>query len=80
MTGLANRIRFAERVSRCIQQSHREPDYIFGVLFPDLDRFKVINDSLGHLAGDQLLVETARRLTKTVRSSDFVGRLTASST
>ena len=42
LTGLANRTRFKERVSRCIQQSHREPDYIFGVLFLDLDRFKVI--------------------------------------
>jgi diguanylate cyclase (GGDEF)-like protein/PAS domain S-box-containing protein len=80
LTGLANRILFTERLTRCIEQNHRDPRWIFGVLFLDLDRFKVINDSLGHLAGDQLLVGISHRLDRTLRSSDLAARLPGPST
>jgi diguanylate cyclase (GGDEF)-like protein/PAS domain S-box-containing protein len=76
LTGLASRILFTDRLTHCIDQNHREPGWIFAVLFLDLDRFKVINDSLGHQTGDQLLVGIAERLSHSVRSSDLVGRLT----
>jgi diguanylate cyclase (GGDEF)-like protein/PAS domain S-box-containing protein len=80
LTGLANRTVFTQRLTRCVEQNYRDPSYIFGVLFLDLDHFKVINDSLGHVAGDQLLVEIAHRLSQTVRSSDLVARLSQPST
>ena len=75
LTGLANRILFTDRLSRCIEQRRRDPEFLFGVLFLDLDRFKIINDSLGHLVGDQLLVGIAQRLAATVRSSEMASRL-----
>jgi diguanylate cyclase (GGDEF)-like protein/PAS domain S-box-containing protein len=78
LTGLANRAVFNDRLTRCIEQNRSDTARIFGVLFLDLDRFKVINDSLGHLSGDQLLVGIARRLAQTVRSSDLVGPLPGS--
>ncbi len=71
LTGLANRILFTDRLARCIEQNQRDPDCLFSVLFLDLDRFKVINDSLGHLIGDQLLTGIAQRLSATVRSDDL---------
>ncbi len=75
LTGLPNRSLFMDRLEYCIKRVKRHPDQIFAVLFLDLDRFKVVNDSLGHAAGDQLLVEIAERLTACVRESDTLARL-----
>jgi len=75
LTGLPNRTLFVDRLTHRIRHSRREKDRLFGALFLDLDRFKLINDSMGHSAGDQLLVETARRLELAVRPGDTVARL-----
>jgi len=74
LTGLANRVKLADRLSCCIARRKRDSDFHFAVMFIDLDRFKVINDSLGHLIGDKLLVEIARRLKVFVREGDTVAR------
>src|SRR5213596_3002324 len=75
LTGLPNRLLFIDRLGRLIKHSKRRKDYVFAVLFLDLDGFKMINDSLGHLIGDQLLLAVATRLEKSLRSSDTVARL-----
>ncbi len=75
LTRLPNRALFFDRLQQAILQRQRHPDAEFAVLFLDLDRFKVINDSLGHAAGDALLVEVGRRLAETVREGDTVARL-----
>ena len=75
LTGLPNRILFMERLDRALERAKRHKDSMFAVLFLDLDRFKVINDSLGHDVGDQLLIGLARRLETSLRSSDTVARL-----
>jgi diguanylate cyclase (GGDEF)-like protein/PAS domain S-box-containing protein len=75
LTGLPNRVLFMDRLGHAIQLVKRHQDYFFAVLFIDLDRFKVINDSLGHMAGDQLLVEIAQRLGQCLRSDDTFARL-----
>jgi diguanylate cyclase (GGDEF)-like protein/PAS domain S-box-containing protein len=75
LTGLPNRALFADHVKLTIARAKRVPTRRFAVLFCDLDRFKVINDSLGHMVGDQLLVEVARRLEKCLREGDTVARV-----
>jgi diguanylate cyclase (GGDEF)-like protein len=74
LTGLANRALLMDRINRCLERLKRSPDQSFAVIFLDLDRFKVINDGLGHAAGDQLLIELARRLESTLRTGDTVSR------
>ncbi len=74
LTGLFNRFNLENRLSQAILQARRD-NTVLAVMFIDMDRFKVINDTLGHHAGDQLLVEVARRLERCVRESDIVARL-----
>jgi diguanylate cyclase (GGDEF)-like protein/PAS domain S-box-containing protein len=75
LTGLPNRLLFIDRVGRLIKHTKRRKDQLFAVLFMDLDGFKMINDSMGHLIGDQLLLGVASRLEKCLRSTDTVARL-----
>jgi diguanylate cyclase (GGDEF)-like protein/PAS domain S-box-containing protein len=74
LTGLPNRITFNERLTRAIAQARRH-ERTLAVLFIDLDRFKLINDTLGHEAGDQLLRDAAERLVANLRAGDTVARL-----
>ncbi len=75
LTGLANRVLYLDRLEHSFQRAARDPAYRFALLFIDLDRFKNVNDSLGHDAGDALLVGIARRLEGCVRLVDTVARL-----
>lgn len=75
LTGLPNRALFMDRLKNALEQVKQGDGQSFGVLFLDLDRFKVVNDSLGHQIGDQLLVATARRLESCLRPGDIVARL-----
>ncbi|MDZ8225870.1 MULTISPECIES: EAL and GGDEF domain-containing protein [unclassified Nostoc] len=75
LTGLPNRVAFINRLRRAIDYAKRHSDYLFAVLFIDLDRFKLINDSLGHIKGDQFLLAIANKLEICIRSIDTVARL-----
>lgn len=75
LTGLPNRTLWARRLEEAIAKAKECQDYLFAVLFLDLDRFKLVNDSLGHLAGDELLKAIAKRLQSSLRPSDTVARL-----
>ncbi len=75
LTGLPNRALFMDRLEHVLQMAKRRASYRFAVLFLDLDRFKYINDSLGHLIGDQLLISVGRRLSAYLRPNDTVARL-----
>jgi diguanylate cyclase (GGDEF)-like protein/PAS domain S-box-containing protein len=75
LTGLPNRARFLDELAVAMSRVRRRPSHLFAVLFLDLDRFKVINDSLGHAAGDELLAIFARTLKGWLRPSDLVARL-----
>ncbi len=74
LTALPNRVLFTDRLLWCLEYARRHADFSYGVLFVDLDGFKFINDSLGHLAGDELLVAVARRLEHSIRTTDSLGR------
>jgi diguanylate cyclase (GGDEF)-like protein/PAS domain S-box-containing protein len=75
LTGLPNRILFLDRLQNRIERTKRSPDDLFAVMFIDLDRFKLVNDSLGHSYGDQLLVTVAKRLQQCLRPQDTISRL-----
>ncbi len=74
LTNLPNRALFMDHLQYSMGRIKRYQDYLFAVLFLDVDRFKVINDSVGHLVGDQLLIMLAQRLKKHIRSSDTIAR------
>jgi PAS domain S-box-containing protein len=74
LTALPNRALFLDRLERAIVRADRHSDYQFAVLFIDIDRFKIVNDSLGHPAGDDLLIQVSERILSCLRLQDVVSR------
>ena len=70
LTGLPNRALFMDRLASAVARLKRRPEYLFAVLFLDVDRFKVVNDSLGHVAGDQFLVQLGHAIAGTIRRAE----------
>lgn len=75
LTALPNRALLLERLGRSISRARRREEYLFAVLYLGLDRFKIVNDSLGHAFGDELLIAVARRLENTLRSQDTIAHI-----
>lgn len=75
LTGLPNRAMFTARVKQAISNQQKNPTHKFAVLFIDLDRFKNINDTLGHSAGDHFLLEVSQRLRSSVKGGDLIARI-----
>ncbi len=75
LTGLPNRALFMDRLRRSLERTRRHPDYVFAVLFLDLDRFKLVNDTHGHRFGDQLLIAIGQRIANCLRATDTVARI-----
>ncbi|MBD2353044.1 EAL domain-containing protein [Tolypothrix sp. FACHB-123] len=75
LTGLANRVLFIRRIENALNRAKQESSYQFAILYLDCDRFKVVNDSLGHLVGDELLLAIAHRLQSTLTPMDTLARL-----
>jgi diguanylate cyclase (GGDEF)-like protein len=74
LTGLPNRAIFHEHLNKCLESAKREK-YLLAVVFIDLDKFKPVNDELGHEAGDELLKKVAQRIEQSIRSADVAARL-----
>jgi len=74
LTGLPNRALFMDRLRNALYRGKRSEDYLFAVFFIDLDRFKVLNDSMGHTLGDKLLISISQRLEESLRPGDTVAR------
>ncbi|PZV21787.1 MAG: PAS domain S-box protein [Leptolyngbya sp.] len=75
LTGLPNRKQLQERLEAALTQARQQSSYCFALLFLDIDHFKIVNDSLGHLIGDELLMEVASRLKSVLRPADLAVRL-----
>jgi len=75
LTRLPNRLLLMERLELAIKRTQRHPEFQFALLFIDFDRFKFINDSLGHLIGDELLINIAQRFSELLRETDWVARI-----
>ena len=75
LTGLPNRVLFMDRLTHAVDREKRKSNELFAVIFLDMDRFKVLNDSLGHTAGDKLLVAISQRLKEGLRPGDTIARL-----
>ncbi len=75
LTGLPNRVLMRDRLEHALARFRRDESQTFAVLYLDLDRFKVINDSMGHAVGDSLLIEAARRVQSALREVDTIARL-----
>ncbi|WP_305857834.1 putative bifunctional diguanylate cyclase/phosphodiesterase [Balneatrix alpica] len=75
LTGLPNKSQFIRDLEHALTQQHQDPEHLYALLFLDLDEFKAVNDSLGHVTGDRLLVKIARRLRQSIRHQDIAARL-----